>query len=148
MRAVVKQFELPGYRAAGLTIYTAQSHSLPPLLLQVLRRRLGRVGGGPSDVIALQQLLASFSDARRLPAAVTAGGGTKEADSSSTCGTSSASGGGTEGDGQLPAAGAGGSVRKGAMIVFERSRAGDVTARVSACLATSPRLFPALSGMS
>jgi hypothetical protein len=87
-------------------------------------------------VTALQQLLASFSDARRLPAAVTAGGGTKDADGSSAGGMSSASTGGTESDGQLPAAGAGagGSVRKGAMIVFERSRAGDVTARVSTCL--------------
>lgn len=85
------------------------------------------MGGGPSDITALQQLLASFSDARRLPPAVTAGGSTKDValDSSSTGGD------GSDGDGQLPAAGAGGSVKKGAMIVFERSKAGDVTARVS-----------------
>jgi hypothetical protein len=121
-----------------VTSCTSKIVSPPLLLLQVLRRRLDRVGGGPADVTALQQLLASFSDSRRLPAAVTAVGSTKDADSSSTGGTSSVSGGGTQGDGQLPAAGAGGSVRKGAMIVFERSRSGDVTARVSACLNTSP----------
>lgn len=80
---------------------------------QVLRRRLDRVGGSSEDITALQQLLASFSDARRLPAAVTASSGSSSRDT------------------QLPAPGAGGSVRKGAMIVFERNRAGDVTARVS-----------------
>lgn len=95
------------------------------------------MGGGPADVAALQQLLASFSDSRRLPAAVTAGGGTSDADSSGTGGTSSSSGVGNESEGQLPAAGAGGSVRKGAIIVFERSRAGDVTARVRAGLTTA-----------
>jgi hypothetical protein len=85
------------------------------LLLQVLRRRLDRVGGNSEDISALQQLLATFSDADRLPQAVTVN-------------SSSSS---SRGDEQLPCAGAGGSVRKGAMIVFERSRAGDVTARVS-----------------
>jgi hypothetical protein len=85
--------------------------------VQVLRRRLDRVGGNPADVAALQQLLASFSDASRLPAAVTAGGNSSSSGSSSS-------------EPELPG-GAGGSVRKGAMIVFERSAAGDVTARVS-----------------
>lgn len=77
------------------------------------------MGGNHADIAALQQLLASFSDASRLPAAVTAGG-----NSSSSNGISGSS------EPELPG-GAGGSVRKGAMIVFERSAAGDVTARVS-----------------
>lgn len=86
----------------------------------MLRRRLDRVGGNHADIAALQQLLASFSDASRLPAAVTAGGNS----SSSSNGSSGSS------EPELPG-GAGGSVRKGAMIVFERNAAGDVTARVS-----------------
>ncbi|KIZ00001.1 hypothetical protein MNEG_7958 [Monoraphidium neglectum] len=41
---------------------------------KVLKRRLERVGGDPSDP-ALAQLLGSFTDPRRLPAAAVAGGG-------------------------------------------------------------------------
>jgi hypothetical protein len=100
----------------------------------VLKRRLARAGGDASDAVALQQLLATFSDPMRLPAAVRGG-----KPSSSGSGSSSSGGGGeAAGDSEIQSdaaaagGGGGGSVAKGAMLVFERSGAGTVTARVSA----------------
>jgi hypothetical protein len=98
--------------------------------LQVLKRRLARAGGDASDAVALQQLLATFSDPMRLPPAVRGG---KPSSSSS----SAAAGGAHELEVSAAAAAAaengsaGGSVAKGAMLVFERNGAGTVTARVS-----------------
>jgi len=110
-------------------------------------RRLDRVGGSQRDVSALRQLLASFSSADRLPAAVTAGGAAADSAGGSDGGSGSSGAaaaaaadgaGGSNGssgsrelaDGSRAGSG-GGSVRKGAMIVFERNTQGNVTARVS-----------------
>jgi hypothetical protein len=93
----------------------------------VLKRRLARAGGDAEDAVALQQLLATFSDPMRLPPAVRGG-----KPSSSSSNSSAASGGSKLEAGAVAAAGSGGgSVAKGAMLVFERSGAGTVTARVS-----------------
>jgi hypothetical protein len=99
--------------------------------LQVLKRRLARAGGDASDAVALQQLLATFSDPMRLPAAVRGG---KPSSSSSSSSSSEAAGGSQLGGAAAASGesgGAGGSVAKGAMLVFERNGAGTVTARVS-----------------
>jgi hypothetical protein len=111
---------------------------------QVLKRRLARAGGDASDEVALQQLLATFSDPMRLPAAVRGG---KPSSSSS----SNEASGGSELENAAAAAAesgsAGGSVAKGAMLVFERSGAVTVTARVSPHIlgaVHSPKLAEAL----
>jgi hypothetical protein len=91
---------------------------------QVLKRRLARAGGDASDAVALQQLLATFSDPMRLPPAVRGGKPSSSSSSNSAASGLEAGAGAAAGSG-------GGSVAKGAMLVFERSGAGTVTARVS-----------------
>jgi hypothetical protein len=92
----------------------------------VLKRRLARAGGDASDTVALQQLLATFSDPMRLPPAVRGGKPSSSSSSSAASGES-----GLEAGAAAAARSGGGSVAKGAMLVFERSGAGTVTARVS-----------------
>jgi hypothetical protein len=95
----------------GMSLVLKAARDVPLHLLseeyeKVLRRRLSKVPGTTSaDEAALQLLLKSFSDPLNLPAAVKAGGSSSSSSSNS--------------------------VRKGAMITFEKHADGTVVARVS-----------------
>ncbi|WIA44548.1 hypothetical protein OEZ86_007279 [Tetradesmus obliquus] len=131
------------YQACSAAAAAAAARDIPLNLLseeyeKVLTRRLARAGGNASDAVALQQLLATFSDPMRLPAAVRGGkpSSSSEAAAELEVAAAAAAGGG-----------AGGSVAKGAMLVFERSGAGTVTARVGPHIlgaVHSPKLAEAL----
>ncbi|KAF6255920.1 hypothetical protein COO60DRAFT_164720 [Scenedesmus sp. NREL 46B-D3] len=130
--------------AVAMSLILRAARDVPLQLLseeyeKVLKRRLARAGGSASDAAALQQLLASFTDQHRLPPAVRAG--------SSSSGSAGA--GVSELEAAAPAGGgaSGGSVAKGAMLVFERSGDGAVTARVGPHVlgaVHSPKLAEAL----